>query len=89
MGSQQATSDAESGDLDAVISRVRNDSDGDVNQGHSVNPRDLLSRLLDYIEEQAKDIDPRVFRLANAKGFLKRRAGMSRSLLNAPGRRLR
>lgn len=42
-----------------------------------MNPRDLLTRLLDYIEEQAKDIDPRAFRLANAKGFLKRRADLA------------
>jgi hypothetical protein len=42
-----------------------------------VNPRDLLTGLLDYIEEQAKDIDPRAFRLANAKGFLKRRADLA------------
>ncbi len=42
-----------------------------------MSARDLLTRLLDYIEEQAKDIDPRAYRLANAKGFLKRRADLS------------
>ncbi len=42
-----------------------------------MNPRELLTRLLDYIEEQAKDIDPRAFRLANAKGFLKRPADLT------------
>jgi hypothetical protein len=42
-----------------------------------VNPRDLLTRLLDYVEEQAKDIDPRAFKLANTKGFLKRRTDLA------------
>jgi very-short-patch-repair endonuclease len=51
--------------------------DEDVSQRHGVNPRELLTRLLDYIEEQAKDIDPRAFRLANTKGFLKRRADLA------------
>lgn len=51
--------------------------DGGVKHGQGANPRDLLTRLLDYIEEQAKDIDPRAFRLANAKGFLKRRADLA------------
>lgn len=35
-------------------------------------PRNLLHRLLDYIREQAKDIDPRAFRLGAAKGFIRR-----------------
>lgn len=35
--------------------------------------RTLLHRLLDYIHEQAKDIDPRGYRLSAAKGFLRRR----------------
>lgn len=35
--------------------------------------RTLLHKLLDYIYEQAKDIDPRGFRLSTAKGFLRRR----------------
>lgn len=35
-------------------------------------PHELLHRLLDYITEQAKDIDPRGFRLANVKGFIRR-----------------
>ncbi|UWX58144.1 AAA domain-containing protein [Chlorobaculum sp. MV4-Y] len=38
------------------------------------NPRDLLTRLLDYIEEQAKDINPRAFRLSNTREFLRHRA---------------
>lgn len=42
-----------------------------------MSPRDLLTRLLEYIEEQAKDIDPRAFRLASAKGFLRRRADLA------------
>lgn len=35
--------------------------------------RDLLHRLLDYIGEQAKDIDPRGYRLSAPKGYLRRR----------------
>jgi len=35
-------------------------------------PRRLLTRLLEYIEEQAKEIDPRQFCLGNAKGFIRR-----------------
>jgi hypothetical protein len=35
--------------------------------------RTLLHRLLDYIYEQAKEINPRAFRLTPAKGFLRRR----------------
>jgi very-short-patch-repair endonuclease len=42
-----------------------------------VNPRDLLTRLLDYIGEQAKEVSPRAYRLANAKGFVKRRADLA------------
>ena len=45
------------------------------------NPRDLLTRLLDYIEEQAREIDPRAFRLSNTRGFLKLRA----ELVGLPG----
>jgi very-short-patch-repair endonuclease len=48
-----------------------------MNRREGANPRDLLARLLDYIEEQAKDIDPRAFRLANAKGFLKLRTDLA------------
>lgn len=44
-----------------------------MNRGQGAKPRDLLARLLDYIEAQAKDTDPRAFRLANARAFLKRR----------------
>jgi hypothetical protein len=35
-------------------------------------PRRLLQRLLEYIEEQAKEIDPRGYCLAQAKGFIRR-----------------
>ncbi len=42
-----------------------------------MSPRDLLTRLLDYIEEQAKNIDPRAFWLAHANGFLKHRADLA------------
>lgn len=31
------------------------------------DPRDLLICLLDYIKEQAKQINPAAYRLANAK----------------------
>jgi very-short-patch-repair endonuclease len=43
--------------------------------------RTLLHKLLDYIYEQAKDIDPRGFRLSTAKGFLLRREDIA----NLPG----
>src|SRR5580692_11196900 len=33
------------------------------------DPRDLLICLLDYIKEQAKQINPAAYRLANAKSF--------------------
>ena len=36
-------------------------------------PRQLLHNLLDYIREQAKNVDPKGFRLSAAKGFLRRR----------------
>jgi very-short-patch-repair endonuclease len=36
-------------------------------------PRRLLQRLLEYIEEQAKVVDPRGFCLSKAKGFIRRR----------------
>ena len=36
-------------------------------------PRRLLQRLLEYIEEQAKEIDPRGYCLSQAKGFIRRR----------------
>ncbi len=35
-------------------------------------PRSLLHRLLEYIIEQARDIDPRSFRLTQQRSFLKR-----------------
>jgi very-short-patch-repair endonuclease len=34
----------------------------------------LLHRLLDYIAEQAKDIDPRAYRLSAVSGFIRQRA---------------
>lgn len=42
-----------------------------------MSSRDLLARLLDYIEEQAREINPRAYRLTSAKGFLKRRADLA------------
>ena len=36
-----------------------------------VLPRQLLSKLLDYVLEQSKDIDPRGFNLSGHKGFKK------------------
>src|ERR1035437_765565 len=36
-------------------------------------PRQLLHSLLEYIQEQAKDIDPKGFRLSNSKGFVRHR----------------
>ena len=41
----------------------------------------LLHKLLEYIHEQAKDIDPRGFRLSTSKTFLWRRE----SLVGLPG----
>ena len=35
-------------------------------------PRRLLTRLLEYIEEQAKEVDPRQLSLSNVKGFIRR-----------------
>ncbi|RXK89110.1 very short patch repair endonuclease [Chlorobaculum sp. 24CR] len=42
-----------------------------------VNSRDLLTRLLDYIEEQAKEINPRAFRLSNTREFLRHRTDLA------------
>jgi very-short-patch-repair endonuclease len=39
--------------------------------------RSLLIDLLTYIEEQAKVIDPRIFRLSSARDFLKRRSDLA------------
>ncbi len=41
------------------------------------DPRDLLICLLDYIKEQAKQIDPAAYRLANAKGFQRQRGDIA------------
>ena len=38
---------------------------------------ELLHRLLDYIGEQAKDIDPRGFRLSSHKGFIRKREAIA------------
>src|SRR6267378_4290142 len=37
------------------------------------DPRKLLVCLLDYIKEQAKEINPKGYRLTNAKGFIRQR----------------
>ena len=42
-----------------------------------ISPRDLLKGLLEYIEEQAKDIDPKGFRISAAKGFVRRNADLA------------
>jgi very-short-patch-repair endonuclease len=42
-----------------------------------IEPRNLLYRLLDYIGEQAKEIDPRGFRLSTLKGFIERPADLA------------
>ncbi|MBN8440082.1 MAG: AAA family ATPase [Thauera sp.] len=44
-------------------------------------PRQLLHNLLDYVREQAKNVDPKGFRLSAAKGFLRRRT----ELVGLPG----
>jgi very-short-patch-repair endonuclease len=41
------------------------------------DPRDLLICLLDYIKEQAKQINPAAYRLANAKGFQRQRGDVA------------
>lgn len=43
----------------------------------AIEPRNLLHRLLDYIGEQAKDIDPRGFRLSAVKGFIRHPADVA------------
>lgn len=42
-----------------------------------MSARELLTQLLDYIEEQAKNVNPRAYRLASFKEFLKRRADLA------------
>ena len=37
------------------------------------DPRELLVRLLDYIKEQAKDVDPKGYRLTSTKNFIRLR----------------
>lgn len=41
------------------------------------DPRNLLICLLDYIKEQAKQINPAAYRLANAKGFQRQRGDIA------------
>jgi very-short-patch-repair endonuclease len=41
------------------------------------DPRDLLICLLDYIKEQAKQINPAAYRLANAKSFQRQRGDVA------------
>ena len=41
------------------------------------SPRDLLKGLLEYIEEQAKEIDPKGFRISAAKGFVRRNTDLA------------
>ena len=42
-------------------------------QGGPMSPSSLLNKLLDYVLEQDKEIDPRGFKLQSYKGFLKGR----------------
>ena len=44
-------------------------------------PRELLHRLLDYIREQANEVDPRAYRLSAIKDFLR----MREELAGLPG----
>ena len=41
------------------------------------SPRDLLKGLLEYIEEQAKEIDPKGYRLSAAKEFVRRNTDLA------------
>lgn len=41
------------------------------------SPRDLLKGLLEYIEEQAKEIDPKGYRISAAKGFVRRNTDLA------------
>ncbi len=42
-------------------------------QRERIPGRLLLHRLLDYIREQAKEVDPRAYRLSAVRGFVRRR----------------
>jgi hypothetical protein len=55
------------GMFDAVADRTKPSSSAE-----SIDPRSLLQKLLAYIEEQAKQIDPHAYRLAAVKGFIRR-----------------
>jgi very-short-patch-repair endonuclease len=48
-----------------------------VNHDQQADPRELLRKLLNYVGEQAKDIDPRAFRLSDIKGFVRRRQDLA------------
>src|SRR5665213_2558150 len=41
------------------------------------DPRELLVRLLDYIKEQTKEVDPKGYRLTSPKGFLRKRGDIA------------
>lgn len=41
------------------------------------SPRELLKGLLEYIEEQAKQIDPKGYRLSSAKGFVRNNTNLT------------
>src|SRR5579859_4091128 len=41
------------------------------------DPRALLVCLLDYIKEQAKEINPRAYRVTSAKGFIRQRSDIA------------
>lgn len=41
------------------------------------SPRDLLKGLLEYIEEQAKEINPKGYRLSSTKGFVRRNTDLT------------
>jgi hypothetical protein len=50
-------------------------------------PRELLVCLLDYIKEQAKEVDPKGYTLTSSKGFLRKRddiAGLPGVEFNIP-----
>jgi hypothetical protein len=36
------------------------------------SPHDLLKGILEYFEEHANDIDPKGYRISDAKGFVRR-----------------
>lgn len=46
-------------------------------EGIMKSPNELLKSLLDYVEEQAKDINPTAYRISNHKGFVKRNSDLA------------